>query len=199
MTIEPNPFETLMERVSQGDEQAAAELYERYHKAIILIIRHRLNATPQLRALFDSIDFLQEVWQDIFAHPEKLRDFATFEAFLKYLAEMARHKVQKAQRKHASQKRDLRRVHHLGDPGVSAAAAAITDARPSPAQRAARFEVWLRWVMSLPLPQRRIVLMLRDGFTYQEVAAELDCSERSIRRIIADIRGIPPPLPLDYL
>ena len=199
MTIEASRFATLMERVSQGDQQAATELFEQYQKAIIFVVRQRLNAYPQLRALFDSIDFLQEVSQDVFADPEKLRDFTTFEVLLKYLVEMARQKVQKDQRKYASQKRDRRRVRHLGDSGVSAAAAAIADARPSPAQRAAMSEVWLHWILSLPLPQRRIVLMLRDGCTYQEIAAEFDFSERSIRRIVAEIRGMPPPMPLPYL
>jgi DNA-directed RNA polymerase specialized sigma24 family protein len=141
MADKPNPVATLMERVIQGDEQAAKELYERYHEPLIFIIRQRLNRSPQLRTQFDSMDFVQKVWEDILAHPEKLRDSSTLETFLKYLMGTACHEIQKAQRKYFAQKRDLRRRRHLSDPRVTAAAAAVADPRPDPAQQAAAHEV----------------------------------------------------------
>lgn len=199
MADEPNEFAALMERVAQGDEQAAEEICERYHKAIILVIRSRLNQSPQLRTQFDSTDILQQVWEDVFAHPEKLRDFATFEVFLKHLAGMACHKVQKAQKKHFAQKRDLRRRRHLSDPGVAAAAAAVADPQPDPAQQAASDDALVSWLFSLPRRPRLVVLRLGAGYTHPEIAAELGCSERSIGRIVARIRRLPPPVPLPYL
>jgi RNA polymerase sigma factor (sigma-70 family) len=199
MADEPNEIVALIERVIQGDEQAITELYDKYHKALILIIRYRLNRSPRLRTLFDSIDLLQEVWEDVLAQPEKLRDFATFEAFFKHLARMAHHKVEKAQRKYSAQKRDLRRRRHLSDPGVAAVAAAAADPRPDPAQQAASHDTLVRWLFSLPWRQRRVVLRLGAGYSYQEIAAELACSERTIERMVAKIRHLPPPVPLPYL
>lgn len=199
MANEPNQFAALMERVIQGDEQAVAELYNRYYKAIIMVVRYRLDRSPRLHALYDSTDFLQEVWEDVLAHPEKLRDLATFEAFFEQLARMARHKVEKTQRKYATQKRDLRRRRHLSDPGVTAAAAAVADSQPDPGQQAASDEEWGRWIVSLSPRQQRIVLMLRNGLTHEEIAAELGCSERSIRRLVSELRYLPSPVPLSDL
>jgi RNA polymerase sigma factor (sigma-70 family) len=193
MADEPNEFSALMERVSLGDEQAAKELFDRYHEALIRVIRYRLNLFPQLRTQFDSFDFLQEVWQDVFADPEKLHEFATFEGFRMFLAQVARHKVEKAQRKYAAQKRDLHRHRNLGDPGVGAAAAAVADPRPNPAQQAASHEAWMDWLRSLLPRQQLIVLMLRNGCPYQEIAAELSCSVRTIKRLVAEIREMPVP------
>ncbi len=192
MADKPNPFAALMERVAQGDQQAIAEIYEKYHKAIIFVIRQRLKRYAELRAVNDSLDFLQEVWFSTLADPEKLREFATFEEFLKYLAGVACNKVDKAQRRYSAQKRDLRRRRHLSDPDVTAAAAAVADPWPRPDQQAASHEAWLRWLESLPEHYRQAVIMLRDGFSYQETAAKLGCSERSLRRLMAKVRAMRP-------
>jgi len=184
----PNEFAALMERVTQGDQQAIAEIYEKYHKAIRMVVRYRLDKYRALRTQFDSMDFVHLLWQDLVAHPEKLGEFSTIETLLKYLAGMVKHKIEKTQRKYTAQKRDLRRCRHLSDPGVTAAAAAIADPWPRPDQQAASHEDWLRWLESLPEHYRQAVIMVRDGFSYQETAAKLGCSERSIRRIMAKIR-----------
>jgi RNA polymerase sigma factor (sigma-70 family) len=192
----PNEFAALMERVAQGDKQALAEVYEKYHKAIRMVVRYRLNKYPQLRTLNDSMDFVQMLWQDLLAEPEKLDEFSTIERLLKYLAVRIEHKIEKVQRKYTAQKRDLRRRRHLSAPGVAVAAAAVTDPRPDPAQQAASHEAWERWSLSLPERHRQVIIMLRDGFTYDEIAAELCCSMRTIKRLVAKLRNMLPPEPL---
>jgi RNA polymerase sigma factor (sigma-70 family) len=122
-------------------------------------------------------------------HLEKLRDFATFEVFLKHLSGMACHRVKEAQRKHFAQKRDLVRHRHLSNPGVAAAATTVADPQPDPAKQAASHEEWLRWLESLPQLHQQVALKLRDGLSYQEIAEELGCSKRSIQGSVARIRG----------
>src|SRR5947208_9384089 len=53
-------FLELMQRVQEGDEQAAAELYESYRAHILKVVRRRLH--HPLRNRFDSYDFVQSVW-----------------------------------------------------------------------------------------------------------------------------------------
>lgn len=194
MADQPNELAALVERVAQGDKQAAEEVYEKYHKAILMVVRYHLNQSPCLRALCDSMDLLQDVWLEVLAHPEKLVGLTAPEVFSKFLTAVARHKVQKAQRKYFAQKRDLRRRRHLSDPGIAAAAAVVTDPCPDPAQQAASDEEWGRWIASLSPRQQLVALMLRDGLTYPEIAAKLGCSKRSIRRIAAELRG---PVPIE--
>lgn len=196
MADKPNQFEVWMERVIQGDQQAVAEVFERYREAMLIAIRYRLDKYPRLRTQFDSTDFLLEVWEDFLSHPEKYRDIITFEGILKHLASAAGHKVEKARRRFVAQKRDLRRSRHLSDPGVAAVVAAVADPHPDPAQQAAWNEAWGRWIALLSPRQREVSLGLRDGLTYQEIAAELGCSKRSIKRIVAELRDLPPPEPL---
>jgi RNA polymerase sigma factor (sigma-70 family) len=196
MADEPNELAALLERVAQGDKQAAEEVYEKYHKAILMVVRYHLNQYPRLRALCDSTDFVQDVWLEILAHPEKLRGFSAREVFCKFLEAVARHKVQKAQRKYAAQKRDLRRRRHLSDSGVAAVAAAAADPHPDPARQAATLDEWMHWLGSLTPRQQLIVLMRRNGCTYQEIAAQIGCSKRSMRRLLAVLRSLSPePLP----
>lgn len=193
MADEPSEFTALMVRVSQGEEQAFQEIYDRYHKAIRLVIRYHLNRSPQLRTQFDSIDFLQEIFKDLFAHPEKLPGFTASKDFLKYLAVVAHHKIEKARRQLTTQKRDLRRTRHLSEPEIAVRVAAVADPQPGPAQQAESREAWLRWLNSLTSRQQNIVLRLRDGCTYQEIAAAQRRSVRSIERVVHKLRDIAPP------
>lgn len=53
-------FQTLLERVRRGDQQAAADLVENYEPVVRRFIRFRLSS-PALRRTFDSLDICQSV------------------------------------------------------------------------------------------------------------------------------------------
>lgn len=194
MSVDPGEFSALMALVAQGYPQAAAQLFNLYKDGVLGVIRSHLNRHKRLRSRLDAEDVSQNVWIDLFANPSKCQDFTAHAEFVKYIKGIAYHKADKAIRKHLdTQKRDLRREHHLSEPGLAAAAYAIVDPHPPLGQRIASEEEWDRWLFSLTSDEQRVILMLRAGFSRRETAAEVGCSERSIERLIASIREKTPP------
>jgi RNA polymerase sigma factor (sigma-70 family) len=190
MSDEPNSFSALLDRVAQGDEGAAQELVEHYREPLIRVIRRRLRSYPKLRRLFDSIDFLQDTWRVILEHPEKLRDFGTFNELMRHLASMANHRVQHARRHYLdAQKRNLRRDCSLSDPDIASVALTQSDPQRDPGARAAFYDLWVRWLRSLSKPQRIVALLLRNGSTHSEIAEQMDCSVRTIERMVTELRA----------
>jgi RNA polymerase sigma factor (sigma-70 family) len=200
MANEQDEFRDLMDRVAEGDQQAAAHLLHVYGDTVILVIRHRLKTCPRLRRACGSDDLSQNVWQALFACPARLRLLATPLDFVRYLTGMSRRQVDKEKRRHfGTQKRDMRRVRNMGDASVAAKAEIVADRRPNPAQQAASAEEWEEWLRTLTSQQQQLFLMLRAGFTHKEIATEFDCSERTIERLVAELRNQPPPTLLPYL
>lgn len=194
MAEEPHSLSALLERVAKGEEQAARELYDEYNEAVLWVIRRHLPPSSPLRNEFDSWEFSQEVWQKAFADPEKLRDFDTFIEFVQYLMRTANHTVDHARRKHLdAQKRDKRRERSLSDPEIVLAAAKRAAPDPNPAAQAAFYERWDRWFRSLSQRQQEVVLKLQNGSRYLEIAKQMNCSLRTIMRIVAELRATLPP------
>lgn len=200
MPDKPNDFTALMDRVAQGDQQAAAQLLHRYGSAVIMVIRQRLDQNSRLRSIYDTDDFAQSVWSDFFAGPAKCNRFATPVDFVKYLTGMSRNQVRKAVREQLmTQKRDLCRSRHLSDPHIAAAADAVADPAPTPAQYAVSREEWEGWLKSLTSDQQRLILMVRAGFSREEIAGQFCRSLRTIERMVDELRLSPPPEPIANL
>ena len=86
-----NDFCGLMQRVGEGSEDAAWELVDQYGEAIRRAVRRMLN--ERLRSKFDSLDFVQIVWNSLFRVRDKLDQFDRPEELTAYLVTMARNKV----------------------------------------------------------------------------------------------------------
>ena len=86
-----NHFRELIDRVREGSEDAAWELVDQYGEAIRRAVRRALN--ERLRSKFDSLDFVQIVWNSLFRVRDKLDRFDRPEELTAYLITMARNKV----------------------------------------------------------------------------------------------------------
>ena len=84
-------FTSLIRRVREGSEDAAWELVDQYGEAIRRAVRRALN--ERLRSKFDSLDFVQIVWNSLFRVRDKLDRFDRPEELTAYLVTMARNKV----------------------------------------------------------------------------------------------------------
>ena len=80
-----------MERVRAGCPDAAKEVCSRYGGHIRIIVRRRLH--QRMRRCYDSIDFLQDVWASFFSGPLGQYDFNDPQLLVKYLSDLAVHKV----------------------------------------------------------------------------------------------------------
>lgn len=181
MPEKPEEFTALMERVRAGSQEAAQQLVERYGDLILRVVRRQLN--QKLRSKFDSLDFQQEVWASFFAgQPQKT--FERPEALAAFLAQMARHKVLMAVRRRCDlQKYNVNREQSL-DGSAAYQAGNVPGREPTPSQVYVAQEKWDQLLQGHPPRHQRILILLRQGYTQQQIAQELDVDERTVRRVI---------------
>src|SRR5215472_6940051 len=103
----------LIQRVKTGDEVAIHDLIRRFEKDVRTIVRVRL---PQsLRSQFDSMDFVQAVWQSVLTKDgQDLGHFTNARHFRGFLAGVARNKVfEEHRRRTRTRKYSLKREEPL--------------------------------------------------------------------------------------
>jgi RNA polymerase sigma-70 factor (ECF subfamily) len=181
MFDEANEFAALMQRVQGGDQQAAWELLEAYGSHLQRYVRRSLSR--ELRTRFDSVDFVQVVWESFFREPQKLRRITTPAELMAYLAALARNKVVNEVRDVHAQKRDLRREIRL-DAVHDKDQHDLVSRDPTPSAVAMFRERWNRLVSGQPTHVRRIVELRFAGATYPEIAQQLHIHERTARKAI---------------
>ena len=172
-------------RIRAGDEEAARELLTRFEAGVRLVVRRQLPRI--LRTRFDSIDFLQSVWGSFFRRvrtgPTDIQDSRQLSAFLAWAA---RNKVIDEYRRAASQKKGLRREEPLcldGEhprdlPAATEAPSEVVEAR----------EAYGRLRDLLPEDRRGILELKAEGFSSKEIGARLGISERTVQRVLEDLR-----------
>ena len=176
---------SVLDRIRAGDEEAARELLARYEAQVRLVVRRQLPRL--LRSRFDSIDFLQSVWGSFFrrihAGPLEFEDPKYLVAFL---ARAARNKVIDEYRRAASQKNDIRREEPIWAEGRSPRELAADLDTPSEVAQAR--EAFGRLRDHLPEDRRAILELKAEGLSSHDVGERLGISERTVRRVIEDLR-----------
>jgi RNA polymerase sigma-70 factor (ECF subfamily) len=184
----PNPsdeFDALLQRARAGCPDAARQLYDQYADHLRRIIRRRLSGP--LRRVFDSTDFLQETWKDFYAKALDKR-FACPGQLLAFLASMAEVRLLQAQRRYLdSAKRDLRRQQPLEDSDADREQGPVTH-QQTPDQIASARDECDHLLHGLAPEYQQALLMLRDGYTYQEIAELLGLNEKTVRRLLERLR-----------
>jgi RNA polymerase sigma-70 factor (ECF subfamily) len=180
---EVHKFQEMLERLNSGCPEASRELLERYGPHIQRVIRRRLDR--RLRSKFDTIDFVQSVWASFFAHQGTRKPFDSPEAFIAYLAAMAKNKVVDAYRQRLQTKQyNVRRERSISNESTGFAAEHLRSPGATPSQYLIADEEWERLLSSQPPAGRRILLMLRQGQSHGEIASEVGVHERTIRRLL---------------
>jgi RNA polymerase sigma factor (sigma-70 family) len=181
---EEDELRRLLARIRDGDEDAARELLCRYEAKVRLVVRRQLPRL--LRSRFDSQDFVQSTWRSFFrrmkASPSDLEDPKSLIAIL---AQAARHKVIDEYRRASSPKRDVRREESIW---AGAQPREIVDGSNSPIEAAQASEALGRLRALVPEDRRRILDLKADGLSTSEIAARVGLSERTVRRVIEDLR-----------
>lgn len=189
-----NDFQDLMRQVQAGSAEAARRLCDEYGSHILRIVRRRMP--DRLRAKFDSVDFVQDVWASFFAGARQEGRFDDANALVAYLVRLAQNKVIGTYRQQCSDKYDIRREYRTRVEGAEAAeieagfgADAVSDPfidprQHTPSQWVMADERWQRLLDSQPPERRQALLMLRDGSTHGEVAEQLGLSQKAIQRLL---------------
>ncbi|MBI1916874.1 MAG: sigma-70 family RNA polymerase sigma factor [Planctomycetes bacterium] len=184
-------FLDLMRRVQEGDEQAAEELYESYRANILRVVRRRLH--HPLRNRFDSCDFVQSVWMSFYGRGLEKTPFESPKELAAFLQKMALFKVVQACRKgmqttryDCSNERSLQEVPSGGIEG--APEAYLAGATPTPSQEAVANERWEDLMRGRSALDRQILLLRREGRTYEEIGQRLNLSPKRVQRLLRRLK-----------
>jgi len=140
-----------------------------------------------MRSLYDSTDFVGDVWKSLAERPEKF-DFPNVEELLAFLSRAAERKVIDEHRRLHTLKRDPERQRPLqawGDLGDGAPALQSHDPTPSQVAQATEAVETLASGLS---PEERLVFDLKlQQYTNEEITERTRWSVRKVQRFIKSL------------
>jgi RNA polymerase sigma factor (sigma-70 family) len=181
---EEGELRQFLARIRDGDEDAARELLRRYEAKVRLVVRRQLPRL--LRSRFDSQDFVQSIWgsfiRRIKSGPTELEGTNNLIGFL---ARAARNKVIDEYRRASSRKQDMRREESMYEGAEPREVAGHAD---TPIEVAEASEALSRLRDLVPEDRRTVLDLKAQGLSTVEIAARLGLGERTVRRVVEDLR-----------
>lgn len=184
----PDASTELIERWRAGDEQAASDLYQRYVERLSGIVTAQLS--ERFRSRLDADDVVQSVCRSFFRRvSEGQFHFDQDDDVWKLLVTISLNKLRNQIRRHSAAKRDAaqetaRRDNTLPDDFYLEKLAAT----PSPVE-AFIFSETIERISERLDEKHALMLQLRlEGHSQQEIADQLRTSDRTIRRMLENIR-----------
>ncbi len=179
-------FSLLMERVQSGCPRAAQDVVNRYGSYLRKVVRRRLH--QRMRPRYDSLDFLQDVWVSFFRTTQTCTNFESPGELIAFLAKIACKKVTDEYRHLLlTEKRNLNREHSLTPPKENDRGHEPPVRQPTPSQVAVANERWEQMLHGLPPEYRRMLELLRQGFTHEEIAQSLGTYTKVIQRLLVKL------------
>jgi len=178
----------LMARWRTGDQQAAAELFQRYAGRLMALARSRLSA--KLAQRVDAEDVVQSAYRSFFADVQDGRfDLQRGGDLWRLLVAITLHKLNDQVKRNTSVKRSVEHEHRFGsEDSLVALHAHLRSAEPSPVEALALADEVERIMRGLePLEQRMLELRLQ-GYNIFEIAAQVDAGERTVRRVLKRVK-----------
>ena len=181
-TAEPDD-PCLVRQARSGDQDAATQLYFRYHNRLTGLVRKRCS--PELARCAGVEDIVQSVFATFFRRiGEGCYDVADGDSVWKVLLVVALNRV----RSEATYYYAARRDAHRTMTGPTAQEFLKSKASDRDVTRA-HFKMVLQDTLDpLPCSDRQLVRLRIDGFTVAEVARMTGRSTRTVERIIHDTR-----------
>ena len=178
----------LVARWRAGDEQAAAELVQRYTTRLVALARSRLSGSVAHR--LDPEDLVQSAYRSFFSKAR--RDSIEIEPngdLWQLLVTITLHKLHNQMKRVTAQKRAAQKEQSFGsEDSLLGLRGFALGGEPSPVEALALVDLLEKVMRSLEPAERRMLEMRLQGYTLAEVAAEVRCSERTVRRTVAEIK-----------
>lgn len=188
--MEPdNPAEIsvrdLIAQYQNGSTEAGQRLWDLYGILVRQAVRRRLP--QELRPVFDSEDFTQQVFASFFDGIGQIPGMERPAQLVAYLQAMAHNKViEECRRRITGVRRNETGTCSLDASTFTRSPVADKDAA-TPSEFAMGKEFLERCQAELPEEYRRIVELRADGLTYKEVGLALGLHENSVRRIMSNL------------
>ena len=179
----------LIARARAGDEAAIRSFVERFEREVRLMVRGRLPR--RLRTQFDSMDFVQAVWQSFFVDLKgSSQEFENARHVRGFLAGVARNKVYEQDRRLTrTEKYALAREEPLYvRRGDREHARDVPAHDPSPSENLQARDRLSLLTAGRPPREVEVLTLRREGRTIDEIAERLGVHEKTVRRIIESAR-----------
>jgi RNA polymerase sigma-70 factor (ECF subfamily) len=168
------------------DEASAREVIDQYLHRLVELVRKRLS--QRLAGRVDPEDVVQSVFRTYFAGKKEGKfDLKQREDVGKLLMKIALHKVLKQVEHHTAAKRDPRREAEQGNRTLERLQELRANG-PAPEAEVVFIDTLEHWLRKLGPEARRVVELRMQGYTSQEIAAQLGTHDRKVRRIFERIR-----------
>lgn len=179
MNTQESEFGQLLDRLRDGDQAAAEELFQTFGRPLQRVLSRRLPAV--MRSRVGASDLAQAVWCSFFRNIEDITAFESPESLQAFLLTMARNKLfDETRRQLGTQRRDKSLEKHIHSETTDS----LLKARSATAsQLVQRDDVMVKLLKDLSERDREICRHRLDGATVPEIAAEFGLHERTVRRI----------------
>jgi RNA polymerase sigma-70 factor (ECF subfamily) len=171
-------LEVLLDKLCQGDDAAAEQVFRTYEPYLRMVVRRQLSAG--LRAKFDSIDVVQSIWADVLTGFRqagwRFPDVPHLRAFL---VKVTRNRFLDRFRQH---EKALQREQPLADSDGLA-----PSPEPRPNEVAEANDLWEQLLLLCPPAHRPLLCLKRQGVSLADIAAQTGLHESSVRRILYDL------------
>jgi RNA polymerase sigma-70 factor (ECF subfamily) len=182
------PFAELMQRLKDGDADAAREVFDRYARRLVGLAAARLP--EMLRPKVDAEDVVQSVFRSFFARQAAGKfEVANWDALWAILTVLTVRKCGHRLEYFRAARRDVRREAPApARPDDSTPGREPPDPEPTPAEAILLAETLEQAVAGLKESHRSVVLLRLQGCTIEEVSTQLGCSERTVHRVLDQVR-----------
>ncbi|MGE5195234.1 MAG: protein kinase domain-containing protein [Deltaproteobacteria bacterium] len=182
------PSVELLAKYQAGDEQAATELFRRYVSRLTVLARARI--APRIARRFDAEDVVLSAYRSFFVRARDGQFSLTRSGDLwRLLVGIMLRKLYHQAARHTADKRSVDREQPLPSGGESAweaIAPAIT--KPTAEEAVAMAELVETFMAQLEPGSRQVVELRLQDYRIAEIAAATHRSERTVRRILEELR-----------
>jgi len=181
-------FDDAIGRLRDGDEDAAAEVFDRFVSRLICLAQARLDS--RLRRKVDPEDIMQSVFRSFFVRQREGRfELDGWDSLWSLLARITLRKCGRRITAFHAACRDVRRetVLPASDEESQRHREAI-GREPTPDEVASLTETVEQLMRGLDERQRQMVVLRRQGHTVSEISQEVGRTERTVHRVLAHVR-----------
>jgi RNA polymerase sigma-70 factor (ECF subfamily) len=178
----------LVTRWRAGDQQAAAELFHRYASRLVALARSRLS--DKLAGRVDPEDVVQSVYRSFFADTREGRyELERGGDLWQLLVTITLHKLNDQVKHNLARKRAASRQQNFGsEDSLLGMQAHVGSRKPSPLEAVALADELEKIMAGLEPAHRRMLERRLQGYNLEEIATELECSQRTVIRVLERIK-----------
>lgn len=183
-----DPSADLVKRWQAGDQQAAAELFRRYANRLVMLARSRLSRS--INQHVDAEDVVQSVCRIFFAKARDNRyELQRGGDLWQLLVTMTLDKLKNQAKRFHQAKRDVNRQQNYGnEDSLLDLQPQVLAREPTPLETVVLTDLLQQTVRNLDSLGRRVFELRLQGHKLEEIAKATDVSERTVCRILEEVK-----------